>query len=291
MKLFKFSKNKYGTELLMDISTYKDISNYFFEKEIHNTDFYEIVFFTKGNGYLELDQQKIKIKNNTVVFISPFQKRKWFVQKQKIECHFLFFQDSFLSTFFADRLFAFRLQFFYNKTNPLHLQIDTDFLLQLYGIFTELLKEVKAFKTDSEHVARALLYLVLIKLNRAYAECYQLASETKSNTIAFLFKQLLQTKGVTNRGIEYYAKKLKTSRVTLNKSVKHQFGITTSEMINEFILFEIKAQLLYSNLSVKEIAFLLNFSEANHLTRFFKTKTGMAPKDFKNAYQNGISIT
>jgi AraC family transcriptional regulator, transcriptional activator of pobA len=108
MKLFKFSKNKYGTELLMDIGTYKDIPNYFFEPEIHHTDFYEIVFFAKGNGYLELDQQKIKIKNNTVVFISPFQKRKWFVQKQKIECHFLFFQDSFLSTFFADRLFAFR---------------------------------------------------------------------------------------------------------------------------------------------------------------------------------------
>jgi len=117
MKTFKFLKNKYNVELLIDIGTYKDIPYYFFESELHHTDFYELIFFSKGNGYLELDQQRIEISDNTVIFISPFQKRRWFLDKTKVESYFLFFQDSFLSNFFSDKLFSFRLQFSTTKPN------------------------------------------------------------------------------------------------------------------------------------------------------------------------------
>lgn len=274
----------------MDIGTYNDIPNYFFESELHNTDFYEIVFFAKGNGSLELDQQRIKITNNTVIFISPFQKRRWFVNKSKIDCYFLFFQDGFLSKFFSDKYFSFRLQFFYNKTKPLSIKVGNSFLLQLHSVFKELLNEIKVIQSDSEHITRALLYFILIKLNRAYADCYQLSAETENNITAFMFKQLLQNEITKNRNIDYYARKLGISRVTLNKCIKSQFGITISEMINEFILFEIKSQLLYTTLNINEIADLLNYSEANHLTRFFKNNTGFSPKEFRNAYQNGSSV-
>jgi AraC family transcriptional regulator, transcriptional activator of pobA len=291
MKSFNFLKNKYKVELLMDIGTYQDIPDYFFENELHHTDFYEIVCFTNGNGYLELDQQRIAITNNTVIFISPFQKRKWFVNKSEIDCYFLFFQDSFLSNFFSDKLFSFRLQFFYNKTNPLYIKVSSHLLSQLEGVFKEILDEIKSFQSDSEHITRALLYFVLIKLNRAYAAGYQLSAETENNITAFMFKQLLQTEIRNNRNIDFYAMKLGISRVTLNKCIKSQFGVTVSAMINEYMLFEIKSQLLYTNLNINEIAFSLSFSEANHLTRFFKQHTHITPKEFRNAYQNGSSVT
>ena len=290
MKTFHFLKNKYGINLLMDIGSYQDIPNYFFENELHTTDFYEIIFFSKGNGYLALDQQKIVINDHTVIFISPFQKRKWFLDATKVECYFLFFQDSFLSDFFSDKLFAFRLQYFYNKTKPLSIQISNNFHLQLQDIFLELLDEIKAFQSDSEHIIRSLLYFVLIKLNRVYAQKHLLSAETRNNSIAFMFKQLLQLEVNKIRHINYYARKLQISRITLNKHVKSQFGITVSEMVNEFILFEIKSRLLYTNLTVNEISYLLSFSQGNHLTRFFKANVGISPKDFRNAYQTGSSI-
>lgn len=290
MKTFKFLKNKYNVELLIDIGTYKDIPYYFFESELHHTDFYEIIFFSKGNGYLELDQQRIEISDHTIIFTTPFQKRKWFVDKTKIESYFLFFQDSFLSDFFSDKLFSFRLQFFYNKTKPLFLKVNDSFFLQLVNIIQELLSEIKAFKSDSKHIIRALLYLILIKLNRAYAEHYQLSSETENNSIAFMFKEILQNEVCKIRNIDYYAQQLGISRVTLNKCIKKQFGVTVSEMVNEFILFEIKALLSYTKLNINEISYRLQFSQANHLTRFFKAQTGISPKDFRNAYQNGSSV-
>lgn len=290
MKVFNFSKNKYEVELLMDLGTYKDIPQYFFESELHHTDFYEIVFFIKGNGYLQLDQQTIKITDNTIIFISPFQKRKWFVNKAEIDCYFLFFQDSFLSNFFSDKLFSFRLQYFYNKTKPLFINVNDSFMGKLYGLFQEIHHEIKLLKSDSEHIIRALLYFILIKLNRTYAEIYFLSSETEVNTTAFRFKEILQNEVRINRSIDFYASQLSISRITLNKCIKSQFGITVSEMVNEFIVFEIKSQLLYSQHNINEIAYLLNFSEANHLIRFFKKQTSISPREFRNAYQNGSSI-
>ncbi len=163
-------------------------------------------------------------------------------------------------------------------------------LLQLQSIFGELLNEIKAFQSDSEHITRALLYFILIKLNRAYAKRYQLSAETETNITAFMFKELLQKEINNHRNTDYYARKLGISRVTLNKCIKSQFGVTISEMINEYVLYEIKSQLLYGNLTIKEIAYLLSFSEANHLTRFFKKNTGVSPKEFRNTYQNGSYI-
>ncbi|QGK73476.1 AraC family transcriptional regulator [Flavobacterium sp. SLB02] len=290
MKTFKFLKNKYNVELLIDIGTYKDIPYYFFESELHHTDFYELIFFSKGNGYLELDQQRIEISDHTVIFISPFQKRRWFLDKTKVECYFLFFQDSFLSNFFSDKLFSFRLQFFYNKTKPLYLKVDDDFFSKLANIIQELLREIKTFRSDSQHIIRALLYFILIKLNRVYSEHYLLSSETENNSIAFMFKEILQNQVRKTRSIDHYAKQLGISRITLNKCIKKQFGVTVSEMVNEFILFEIKSLLSYTKLNINEISYLLQFSQANHLTRFFKAQTGLSPKEFRNAYQNGSSV-
>lgn len=290
MKTFKFLKNKYGVELLIDIGTYHDIPNYFFESALHQTDFYELIFFAKGNGYLELDQQRIEIAPNTIIFISPFQKRKWFLDKTKVASYFLFFQDSFLSNFFSDKLFSYRLQFFYNKTKPLLLLVNDRFFSQLVTIIQELLNEIKTFQSDSEHMIRALLYLMLIKLNRAYADHYRLSSETENNSIAFMFKEILQNDVSKVRNIDYYAQQLGISRVTLNKCIKKQFGVTVSEMVDEFIVFEIKSLLSYTKLNINEISYQLQFSQANHLTRFFKARTGISPKEFRNAYQNGSTV-
>lgn len=290
MVAFKFTKNKYGAELLMDIGTYADIPGYFFEETLHETDFYEIVFFKKGNGYILLDQQRIPVENNVIIFISPFQKRQWFVDKSTIDCYFLLFQAGFLSSFFIDKLFTYRLQYFYNKTTALYLKPDQDFFSRVQSILDDLLTEIKNIGKDSEHVIRALLYFLLVKLNRAYVQRFYLNPEAEQHVIAVKFKELL-IRELTNRSdIGYYAEKLGVSRVTLNKLVKAHFGVPVSAMINEFLMFEIKSQLLYTDRTIKEIAYDLHFSAPNHMTRFFKTLAGLSPKDFRSTYQNGRNI-
>ncbi len=287
MRLFTFSKNKYGVELLMDIGSYQDIPHYFFEDAYHRCDFYEIIFFTRGNGSLLLDQQEIPIRDQTLVFISPFQIRRWQVDTTQIECHFLLFKNDFLAAFFSDQLFSFRLQYFYQKSHPLFLPVTKVIFDAYKNVLQEIQGEILHYQSDSEHIIRSLLYFILIKLNRNYAGYYQISQETENNRVAFRFKSLLLKEAGKIRNVDFYSRKLGVSRVTLNKSVQEQFGITVSNMIDEFAIGAIKNLLVHSSYSVKEIAAQFNFSEAQHLTRYFKNITGFTPSAYRISYQNG----
>jgi len=74
-----------------------------------------------------------------------------------------------------------------------------------------------------------------------------------------MFKEILQNEVRKIRNIDYYEQQLGISRVILNKCIKKQFGVTVSEMVNEFILFEIKSLLTYTKLNINEISYFLQF--------------------------------
>lgn len=80
---------------------------------------------------------------------------------------------------------------------------------------------------------------------------------------------------------------LNINRIALNKAVKRQFNVTASHLLKQRLLTAIKDNLIHSKLTVAEIAFKLNFSEPNHLMRFFKNQTGYTMTDFLSEYQNG----
>ncbi|MNY59139.1 HTH-type transcriptional activator RhaR [compost metagenome] len=78
------------------------------------------------------------------------------------------------------------------------------------------------------------------------------------------------------------------SRVSLNKAVKEQFNVTATQLLKQRLLVEIKDYLIHSSLTITEIAYRLNFSEPNHLMRFFKSQTKLTTTEFLVDYQNGI---
>ena len=48
--LYTFYKNKYGSELLIDIVALKDIKKYLAGKAVHTLTYYDITFITEGEG-------------------------------------------------------------------------------------------------------------------------------------------------------------------------------------------------------------------------------------------------
>lgn len=63
--------------------------------------------------------------------------------------------------------------------------------------------------------------------------------------------------------------------------VKRQLHITAQEYIQGKIIERAKSLIADSSLSVSEVAEQLGFAYSNHFTRFFRTKTGMSPTEYK----------
>lgn len=265
----------------MDFFKIEENNKFLWSSEVHDTDFFEIFIYDQAAGYVILDGEKINLNKGMFLFISPFQKRSWVVDEKKVKGWGVIFEKEFLADFFSDKLFVYRLQYFYNKNVVTCFKSDKLLSSFNQNIFTEIQSEILNFKSDSSHILRALLYYILIKMNRLFCKEYQLDSETQLNNNAYLFKEALEQNYQEKHKVNDYVDLLNVSRITLNQSVKKQFNITATEMIKDRIISEVKTQLIHSTKTVSEIAYHLNFSEPNNLIRLFKLKTGFSPKQFR----------
>ncbi|KIC00662.1 AraC family transcriptional regulator [Flavobacterium sp. JRM] len=288
MKTVKFHKTECGVEVLLNVLHGDMLSERYLERDSYNTDFFEILLFKTAKGSLILNQQKIDIRDNTIVFISPFQKRQWTLEKEGLDYTVLVFQENFLNDFFSDKFFTYRLLYFYQLNYPLNISIEKEELQKALGQLMEIKYELVNSKTDSIHIIRSLTYYLLLKFNRIYANANNLSIDRAENNFAYQFKQLLEIHIRQKQRIDYYADLLNVSRITINTCVKKQFNVTATELIKQRLLFEIKNDLIHSGKTIAEIAYDLHFSEPGHMMRFFKTQTGITSSQFLSDYQNGI---
>lgn len=287
MRTIKFHKTTCGVDFLLNVLTEQDID--YTNTETFDTDYFEVLFFKEATGVLNLNQQEITLKAGSIIFISPFQKRSWKIQPEKLQVTTLVFQEAFLNDFFADKLFPYRLLYFYQLIHPLAMPVEQEEMRKYCNLLTEIKTELLSPQADSVHIIRSLLYYLLQTLNRRYADQHVLSLQQGGNNFAFQFKNLMETHIKEKQRIGDYASMLGISRIALNKAVKAQFNTTASQLLKQRLLFEIQNLLLHSNKTINEIAYGLNFSEPNHMMRFFKMQTNQTPTAFINNMRASVS--
>lgn len=96
------------------------------------------------------------------------------------------------------------------------------------------------------------------------------------------FIRLVETNRGTERPIAWYAEQLKISPKYLSETVKRISGRTAGQWIISLAIAEIKNLLADTELSMKEIAGRMNFSNQSQLTKYFRNATGMTPIAFRS---------
>lgn len=290
MRTFIFEKRKYGFELLMDLHKFENNPDVFFDPAPHITDFFEIMIFEKASGTIELNGDSFEVTENSIFFICPFQKKSCIIPPTGIIGFHLVFQNDFLSDFFDDKLFAYRLQYFYNSQYPQNLLLNIPDYEIIRFALNEIIAELKKYQNDSSHIIRSLLYFSLSKLNRLYSDFYNISPETQSNSIVYRFKELLEQNICTIHSVQEYCNLLEITRHQMNAMVKEHTRHTPKELINNRLLQEVKVQLRHSKKTIAEIAHALHFSEPNNLTRFFRKMEGVTPVKYRDTFQNDSNM-
>lgn len=97
------------------------------------------------------------------------------------------------------------------------------------------------------------------------------------------FFRCLEVNFKDKKTVAYYAGQLGITPKHLSHTLKKTTGKQASEWLEEYSLMEAKKMLRHSDNTVQEISYDLNFATPSHFSKFFKSKTGMTPTEFRKA--------
>lgn len=283
IKKHDFVRRKYNREFLIDCVFFSEAERKVTIGEPFCFNFHGIFIQNEGKAKISINNEIAPLKKGSFIFLRANQVREWLMVSPDFSGYLLIFENEFIETFFKDHLFVHRFQFF--QTNyPAILNCNDQFLFEQINLCKKVSIELENLQDDSHHYVRALLYSLFIQINRNYIKEYKLSTQLYKDDITLRFRKCIEENIRQKQNVQAYADLLNISRSQLNKAIQKTTGKSTSEIIRERLLTEIKSDLLYSDKTISEIVFDLGFSDTSNFVRFFKRYAGCTPSEFRSVH-------
>lgn len=104
------------------------------------------------------------------------------------------------------------------------------------------------------------------------------------DVLLFLFIQLLNQHCRTEHSVSFYASELCITPEYLSRIMKSFSGKTVNQWISEALMREAERLLRNPDLSIQQVADMLNFSDQSSFGKFFKKHRGTSPMNFKKQF-------
>ncbi|MDR3023434.1 helix-turn-helix domain-containing protein [Chryseobacterium sp.] len=112
------------------------------------------------------------------------------------------------------------------------------------------------------------------------------SSESRTLQLSRTFRSLVRKDFKTSKSPSEYAEILNITRGYLTEAVREATGKPAQHWIHQEILIEAKRLLVFTSLSVKEIAYELGYSDHAYFSRLFSKLEDQSPSEFRNLHHN-----
>jgi len=241
----------------------------------HKHDFFVIILFDKASGIHNIDSIDYAIGNNEVHVLFPNQMHKWHIKEGTVGYQ-LMIEKSFLEQFAP----AFRFSFTNYQNHPV-ISLNDDSFEQLLYEFIAIREELISVNPIIQLISAraAVIAAIVSKEAELYIEEFKIY---QTNPRLAKFNLLIDKYYKEQKGISFYADQLNISPNYLNILCKRNLKVSASHLIQQRIVIEAKRLLQSSDISIKEIAYQLGFSDHAYFSNFFKNQTELTPSQFRD---------
>ena len=132
-------------------------------------------------------------------------------------------------------------------------------------------------------IEAALLQLMVLALRHG-----QLAQGTSPGTekqaaLVARLRERIEQRFREREPVSVHARALGTSLTALRQACARVAGSSPAQMLDDRALLEARRLLLYSQLSVTEVAYAVGFEDAAYFSRFFTRHVGQPPRAYRAA--------
>ena len=237
---------------------------------------YVLVWCTGGQAVLAVDENSFTLQCHEVITITSGQYH-FFTAVEDARGFILEFTldyfcktDNDIELIFQNGLFC-----HFDMNDVIKIDLGNVLTEQLNSIYHELEQQPYQYLTS----IHSRIELILVEINRA--KISRGDEVWKPDALFLKFLEMVRANFEQNLSLRIIAEKLNTTELKLNEQAKLHAGKTAQNVIYGLVTSEAKRLLQYENLSVKEVAFKLGFSDPFYFSNFFKKHTQLSPKAYQ----------
>ncbi len=244
----------------------------------HAHTFYLVMWISQGSGTHTIDFKTYAIEPHQLYFLTPGQIHSWQLAPDT-QGYNLFFDANFFKGRFGNRLYQYPF-FHSHQHQPLLSAIPQP---TLFGdLLSYAYQEYEARQPNRSDVFLSFVHILLETASRLYHE-QRTGPEMHLYDRLRQYEELLEQQFLTVREVRAYADQMNLTPNYLNYICRLIVGKTASQLWQERLLIESQRMLTHTAQSVKEIAFLMGFSDPSYFVRFFRKQAGQTPAEFRQA--------
>lgn len=237
-------------------------------------DFFEIVWLKNEDPLHGISDPEYRVKGDWIYLIPPYRVHQ--LNKAGKNGELISFKRSMLEE--EDKDFLLDLFRIFNVQGEFScLRLDSDSAKELGEIYK--IMEMEYTRKNNFEMMKALLKVLLLKL--ISVKDLEFTGHDVYQKRVYEFLMLLEGNFLTVTNIDFYAGKLGISSKRLNQILKEKLDKTGTQIIHDRIILEAKRKIIHSEVTIKEIAYDLGFSDRPYFSRFFKKMTRQTPEEFQ----------
>lgn len=232
---------------------------------------YQILYISKGKGSFKSESTKqIDIKKGHIILLFPGQ---WHTYCPSTDTGWNEYYIGFEGKVADDML---NNDFLNWKNQVLNVGVNEE-LVTLFTTAIQIAKDEK--KATQQYLAGIVLHIIGMALSFSQNREFELDD---SGQIIERAKVIMTENIYRQIDIQQIAANLGTSYSWFRKAFKEYTGFSPSQYFQELKLRKAKELLSETNLSIKEIAYKLDFSSYEYFLSFFKKRVGQTPLAYRN---------
>jgi AraC-like DNA-binding protein len=232
---------------------------------------FQIIYIINGEGSFESSSCKTtKIEAGNMIFLFPGE---WHTYKpSKIrgwEEYWIGFKGNFINDLFLNN--------FLSKKNPV---LNIGFNEQIINLFKQAIEIAGLQKTGYQHLLAGIICHLIASIS--YIEKNNAFRDKEAINLIEKARMLMRANADDDLTPQEIAKTLNISYSWFRRIFKQYTGFSPSQYQMEIKIQQSKDLLTISTMTIKQIAFALNFVSSSYFVTFFKSRTGMTPSDYRD---------
>jgi AraC family transcriptional regulator, transcriptional activator of pobA len=274
--LFRLASGRTQVDDRLGISLQKLAQRVPFRHIPHRHDFYHVAWIEAGTGTFIRDDKDYSIKAGSLIFVPPGQVHTW-ESKEALHGYILSFEPTLLfsQTDRPHRLFHELTQ--WSAIAKSQIEVSGNAYELLKRKFEDLAGEFCASQEFREEMLRTEITGILIFLHRLCRVPAKVETMDHFHSVTNRFLALLEKEEGRFYRANHYVSALSVDARAFVNAVLSETGKSPSVWIRDRTLLEARRLLAYTDLTISEIAYRLNFRNVSYFVRFYRRLAGVSP--------------